>query len=487
MLKRANTHALSLGKAQKKTEFKPLLASLLPPEPEYSKPSPDPNKPCHCYELMDDDGRISVDKLIERYGTEHAATFAVFSAFFNLTRDVINADPNLRTAIDCLSSQVEQYAGNTNLDLREQGLIVHDFIPTISLAFMGCFVGITSLIKWLNLLNENPSLRGALCALFPELYAPPYDYRQECIYRMVAMFAGTYHQKDTSNKAAGMQALHAFFLNLRKEQIRKLKPLTTYTFEHGFQAGQFFALTKPQLCLLGFDGQEIKADFLLGEATSRTGSTTDNLLDCSRYIDCCVQIKKNHEAEAFNEMLAVLKQVMPMSNVALVADTQNTTSAIIDTIVASGAYYILTVKRDGVNKPIHIQGLRLLKANQDSEAMHSLLSPECQESDQHEQALVQAIKIERCLPLQLTLDEEQLRAVKGRTIEGTYPSAVSIICYDKTSEEEQANYSKDGLDVLNAHYENNPDFAQRHQLMITNIDVDQPENLEKILCVLNEH
>ena len=52
---------------------------------------------------------------------------------------------------------------------------------------------------------------------------------------------------------------------------------------------------------------------------------------------------------------------------------------------------------------------------------------------------------------------------------------------------EQANYSKDGLDVLNAHYENNPDFAQRHQLMITNIDVDQPENLEKILCVLNEH
>ena len=226
---------------------------------------------------------------------------------------------------------------------------------------------------------------------------------------------------------------------------------------------------------------------MLGEATSRTGSTTDNLLDCSRYIDCCVQIKKNHEAEAFNEMLAVLKQVMPMSNVALVADTQNTTSAIIDTIVASGAYYILTVKRDGVNKPIHIQGLRLLKANQDSEAMHSLLSPECQESDQHEQALVQAIKIERCLPLQLTLDEEQLRAVKGRTIEGTYPSAVSIICYDKTSEEEQANYSKDGLDVLNAHYENNPDFAQRHQLMITNIDVDQPENLEKILCVLNEH
>lgn len=485
MLKRANTNALSLGKAQKKTEFKPLLASLLPPEPEYSKPSPDPNTPYHCYELMDDDGRISVDKLIERYGTEHAATFAVFSAFFNLTRDVINADPNLRTAIDCLSAQVEQYAGNANLDLREQGLIVHDFIPTISLAFMGCFAGITSLIKWLDLLNGNPSLRGALCALFPELYAPPYDYRQECIYRMVAMFAGTYHQKDTSNKVAGMQALHAFFLNLSKVQLRKLKPLTTYTFEHGFQAGQFFALTKPRLCLLWFDGQEIKADFLLGEATSGISSATDNQLDCSRRCHTCVQTKKNHEADAFIKMLAVLKQVMPMSNVVLVANTLNTTSAIIDAIVVSGAYYILTVKRNSVNKPIYIQGLRLLKANQDSEAMHSLLSPECQESDQREQALVQAIKIEHCLPPQLTLDEEQLRAVKGRTIENTYPSAVSIISYDNASEEEQANCSKDGLEALNECYENNQELAQRHQLMLTNIDVDQPENLEKLLCALN--
>ena len=424
MLKRANKNALSLGKAQKKTEFKPLLAALLPPEPEFSKPSRDPNKPYHCYELMDDDGRICVDKLIEIYGAEQAAIFAVFSAFFNLTRDVINDDPNLRTAIDCLSSQVEQYAGNTNLDLREQGLIVHDFIPTISLAFMGCFAGITSLIKWLNLLNGSPSLRGALCALFPELYAPPYDYRQECIYRMVAMFAGTYHQKENPNKAAGMQALQAFFLNLSKAQIRKLKPLTTYTFEQGFQAGQFFALTKPRLCLLGFDGLEIKADFLLEGATSKTDSSAVNPVDCSRYIDCCVQTKKNHETEAFNEMLAVLKQVMPLTNVALVADTQNTTSAIIDTIVASGAYYILTVKRDGVNKSIHIQGLQLLDANQESEAMHSFLSPECKDSDRREQALVQAIKIERCLPPQLTLDEEQLRAVEGRTIEDTYPSVI---------------------------------------------------------------
>ena len=474
---------------QEKPDFKPLLASILSPEPEYCKPSPDPNKPYHCYELMDEDGRISADKLIEIYGVAHASSFAVFSMFFNLTRDMINNVPKVRAAVDCLSSHVEQHARNNELDQRDQGLIRHSFIPTVLLSFMGCFAGVTSFTKWADMLNENPSLRGALCALFPELYAPPYDYRPECMYRMVAMFAGTYYQNNGQDKASGMQALHTFFLNLRKEQLMELEPLTTYSPEHGFLAGQFFSFAQPRFCVMGFDGQEIRAAFLPEDATSRTGYTSVNLFDCShrRYIDYRLRTKKNHEAEAFIEMLTVLKQIMPLSNIAFVADALNTTPAVINAIVESGAHYILIVKNNGVNKPIRIQGLRLLEANQDSEALHSFLSPEYKVSGRREQVLVQAIKIERCLQPKLTLNEEQLRrAVLNRTIESTYPSAISLIRYDKTSEEERANYSKEGLEALNAQYENDQDFVKRHQLMLTNIDIDQPENFEKILCALNE-
>ena len=488
MIKLANSIALPLGTSQESSDFKAFLESILPPEPEYGEPCPDSNKFYHCYELMDEDGHISADKLIEIYGIEHASTFAVFSMFFNLTRDMVNNAPKVKAAVDCLSSLVEQHARNNKLDLRDQGLIVHDFIPTVLLSFMGCFAGITSFTKWADMLNINPSLRGALCALLPELLAPPYDYRPECMYRMVAMFAGTYYQNDAQNRASGVQAINAFFLHLRKEQLMTLEPLTKYSPEHGFLAGQFFSFTKPRFCVLGFDGQEIRASFLPNEATSRTGYTSVNLFDCThrRYIDFRVRTKKNHEAEAFIEMLENLKQFMPMSNVVFVADALNTTPAVINAIEKAKSYYLLIVKSNGVNKPIRIQSLRLLDANQDSEALHLFLSPERKVSGRREQVLVQAIKIERCLQPKLTLDEEQLSAVLGRTIEDTYPSAVSLIRYDKTSKEERANYSKEGLEALNARYENDKEFVKRHQLMITNIDVDQPENFDKLLCALNE-
>ena len=262
MIKLANAIASPLGASQKNPDFKPFLESILPPEPEYCKPIPDSNKFYHCYELMDENGHVSAEKLTEIYGLEHAATFAVFSMFFNLTRDMINNDPKVRTAVDCLSSQVEQHARNNNLDLRDQYLIVHDFVPTVSLAFMSCFAGITSFTKWADMLNLDPSLRGTMCALLPDLFAPPYDYRPECMYRMVAMFAGSYYQNDTQDKASGAQAIHAFFLKLRKEQLKKLEPLTNYSPEHGFLAGQFFSFKKQRFCVIGFDGQEIRASFL---------------------------------------------------------------------------------------------------------------------------------------------------------------------------------------------------------------------------------
>ena len=286
MIKLANSIALPLGTSQESSDFKAFLESILPPEPEYGEPCPDSNKFYHCYELMDEDGHISADKLIEIYGIEHASTFAVFSMFFNLTRDMVNNAPKVKAAVDCLSSLVEQHARNNKLDLRDQGLIVHDFIPTVLLSFMGCFAGITSFTKWADMLNINPSLRGALCALLPELLAPPYDYRPECMYRMVAMFAGTYYQNDAQNRASGVQAINAFFLHLRKEQLMTLEPLTKYSPEHGFLAGQFFSFTKPRFCVLGFDGQEIRASFLPNEATSRTGYTSVNLFDCSNSCQC---------------------------------------------------------------------------------------------------------------------------------------------------------------------------------------------------------
>lgn len=147
---------------------------------------------------------------------------------------------------------------------------------------------------------------------------------------------------------------------------------------------------------------------------------------------------------------------------------------------------MLIVKNNGVNKPIRSQMVRLLEANQDSDALHTFLSPEYKVSGRREQVLVQGIKIERCSQPKLTLDDEHLHAVMSRTIDGTYPSAVSIIRYDKVSEEERANYSKEGLADLNARYDNDQDFLKRHQIIITNIDVDLAENFEKILCALNE-
>ena len=488
MIKLANAIAAPLETSQENADFKALLESILPPEPEFSKLTPDSSRFYRCYELMDEEEHISADKLIEIYGIEHAATFAIFSTFFNLTRDMVNNKPKVKAAVDCLSSLVQQHAESNDLDLRDQGLIMHDFIPTVLLSFMGCFAGITSFTRWADMLNADPSLRGALCALFPELVAPPYDYRPECMYRMVAMFAGTYYQKEAKDKASGTQAIHAFFRNMRKEQLKELEPLTKYSPEHGFLAGQFFSFTTPRFCVLGFDGQEIRAAFLPQEATSRTGYTSVNVFDCThrRYIDFRVRTKKNHEAEAFIEMLEDLKQFMPMSNVAFVADALNTTPAVIDAIKEAEAYYILIVKSNGVNKPIRIQSLRLLDANQDSDAMHSFRSPEYKVSGRREHVLVQAINIGRCQQPKLSLDEKQLSAVLGRTIEDTYPSAVSLIRYDKTSVEERANYSKDSLEALNARYENDKEFVKRHQLMITNIDVDQPENFDKILCALNE-
>ena len=46
-----------------------------------------------------------------------------------------------------------------------------------------------------------------------KVYAPPYDYRPECLYRMVSMFAGTYYSNDDQSKKAGMQAIHLNFSN----------------------------------------------------------------------------------------------------------------------------------------------------------------------------------------------------------------------------------------------------------------------------------
>ena len=79
MIKLANSIALPLGTSQESSDFKAFLESILPPEPEYGEPCPDSNKFYHCYELMDEDGHISADKLIEIYGIEHASTFAVFT------------------------------------------------------------------------------------------------------------------------------------------------------------------------------------------------------------------------------------------------------------------------------------------------------------------------------------------------------------------------------------------------------------------------
>lgn len=325
MIEIENAIASPLGTAQTNPDFKPLLASILPPELEYCKSSLALNKPYHCYELVDDDGRISAEKLVEIYGAEHATNFAIFSLFFNMTQDMIADNPKVKTAVDYLTSAVDQHSKDNDLDLRDHGLIMHDFISTLLLAIMGCFAGITSFTKWADMLNENPSLRGALCALLPDLYAPPYDYRPECLYRMVSMFAGTYYSNDDQSKKAGMQAIHTFFLNLRKEQISALEPLTTYDPKHGFLAGQFFSFAEPRFCVIGFDGQDLRASFLPKNATSRTGYTSVNVFDCTHrcYIDYRLRTKKNHESEAFLEMLAVFKQFLPMSHIAFVADAIN--------------------------------------------------------------------------------------------------------------------------------------------------------------------
>lgn len=486
----AATTVLDNDGEQQKASFKPLLSSLLPPDAPTGREELNPNKAYRCCDIEERNGLIDSDKFQAYCGNKLSSNDAlVFCSFYNMAKQAIESKPKVKLAIEYLRSCVDQHIDEYGKDRRDSNLIIHDCPTTVTLAILGFLSGYTSISAWVETINFSPMFRGTLCAMLPQLYAPPYDYRYECVYRLVSMFAGTYY-KDNDAKAkedGGMEAIHVFFRNLRSEQIKQLEPLTEYSPTHGFLKGQVFKFLTPRFIVLGFDGQELRASFLPEDATSRTGYTSVNLFDCTHRICITnrIRMRKNQESSAFLDMLESLKDLLPMGQVLFVADALNTSPKVIEAVIKSGANYLLIIKRNGVNKAISSLVLRLLNFNQSSPALHTFTCDPYKVSGRIEQVSVQAIKLSRCAKPELSLEEDKLHTNVTRSIEGTYPSVVSLVRYDKDSKEVRGNYSAKGLEDLNACHDQEVD-GDNHMLFITNVDVDQDQNFDKILCAINE-
>lgn len=392
-----------------------------------------------------------------------------------------------------LNGAVSEHVAERNKDWRYAAYVTYDFTTTIMIAFIGCLLGFTSIKKWIEHLNSNISTRALITALFPKALNPSEPYDHNSVYRIIAMFAeASYGEREEANQAkGGAKALHDFLKNLKLFQGGTEVDLFSYAPLSGFLNGATMRFSSKRYICIGFDGQELRASFLPEDGSSRENFTSVNLFDCTHMcsIDFRIRTKKNHEREAFLEMLEELvKDGIDLSMVVFVADALNTTTEIVDAIQDAGAHYLLTIKNNNGNKALRAlvhQGFKDLDANE----IKTYTSQVQKAHGRIEQVTVQAIS---CTQLQSKPDLFNPEALHANLSDplSKYQGIKSIIKFDKQSEEYRNSYSEEGLAALNAEpvskAESEKEQMKRHRVMITDIDISEGENFEKILCVLNE-
>ena len=286
------------------------------------------------------------------------------------------------------------------------------------------------------------------------------------------------------------ERLYNLFGTLRnRNQTSKLADiLLEFNPAYGFLRNEYFKFSTPRFIVIGFDGQELRATYLEKDGSSSSNYTTVNVFNCTFMCSLAFRIrtKKNHEREAFLEMLERIKKDFDLSQVIFVADALNTTPEIVQAIQAAGAYFLLTVKGNNGNKQLRATMLKLFEINQNSENMHTFVSKPFTEvglaHGRQEQVTIRAIKLSNCAN-EASLLDDQLSASLSNSF-SKYPQAVSIMSYDKDTAKKRKSYSKEALAKLNKC--SKTEEKQRHSLAITNVDVDFGENFLKLVCARAE-
>lgn len=387
-----------------------------------------------------------------------------------------------KSLIESVISHSEEY----HKDWRNQSFVYYDFATTIMILLVGCFRGFSSIKKWTIEINSSSNTRALINALFPKALPPGLAYDHNSLYRINAMFAeacyGRHGKEKEEEKLKGIKALHKFFSSLKCFENPAAIDLFSYKPNSGFLKGETFQFTSPRFICHGFDGQEIRATYLPENASSKTNYTTVNLYDCTnmRSIAFRIRTKKNHEREAFLEMLNELKKEMDLTNVVFIADALNTTSEIVDAINAVGAKYILIVKSNNGNKAIRCIMSECLQNANKLDIKH-YVSPIQYEHGREEQVTVQGIDITN-----INIDEDSCMSINLLK----YPSAKTFIKFDKVTKFIRNNYSDKALKELNAATYSDTEQPKSHRWMISNIGIGHlypKENFVKTLCVINDH
>ena len=426
-----------------------------------------------CCELENSDGTITPETLL-KYDVSKE-----YAEYFCLTYNNAKQDEYTQRSLAWLHAKISHLIVNFEL-------VIYDMTATVTMAFHGTLLGHGSVVDWIEEFNSNPAIRGALSATTNTMIAPPYKYRVASVYRMLSMFSDAYYTESGETRKAGtMQALYDLFRELQMDHLNSLVPPSVYQPTHGFLEGMCFEFSEAIFIAIGWDGQELRASYLPHGASNKRNYATVNLFACTFriYLDFRIKVKKNHEREAFEEMLAYFRQYKFFSKVVFLCDNLNTTSDIARLVVASGANYLFPLANNNGNQPVLERVELLLQVNANSPALHFFDNYTNTEHGSH--GGKGHGRIERVQVKALSRNNSEVNG-DWTAILNKYPSAQSIVGRDKVKEEVRNNYTDEALAKLNAGKATDEEQRKNHPRYITNIDVDKPEMFDQVLCCLNE-
>ena len=437
-------------------------------------------RPPMCFELENSDGTITPETLLKYDVTlDYAAQYC-------MNYNIAKQDESLQRGLSWMHSKISNLILQLDLDGRDPDLVIYDLKATVIMAFHGVLLGYGSVVEWVETFNNSPTIRGSLSAITNTMIAPPYEYRVASVYRMLSMFSDAYYaDRGETHKACTTQSLYALFRELQMDHLNSMVPPCVYQPTHGFLEGMSFEFSESLFITVGWDGQELRASYLSHDASSKRNYATVNMFACTfrLYLDFRIKVKKNHERFAFEEMLTYFRQYKFFSKVVFICDNLNTTSDIERLIINSGANYMMPLATNNGNKPVLQRSKDIMQANVNSPALHFFDNYTNTEHGVH--GGKGHGRIEHVQVKALSRNNSDVNG-DWTAILNKYPSAQSIVFQDKVKEEVRNNYSKEALAKLNAGKDTSEEWRKNHQRYVTNLDVDQPEIFDQVLCILNK-